>query len=206
MVIEKLLAHLGNRRRSKRDQCWRASRQLGVDLGGDLCCFVAVGRYLAADGSLAFAEIDPPCAMMQIHGHAPNANAPGPTLLRRRHERLPCTKCAPSVHQGGLEGRSFDSKRPSCRRAYGGGDRNGNGEGGIRTLGGASATPVFETGPIGRSGTSPIPRQARVSAGSPAQGRDGCYRTLGVFVNRPPAVSLQPAWDDTTRSGKMKPR
>src|SRR5579885_1957800 len=30
-----------------------------------------------------------------------------------------------------------------------------SGEGGIRTLGRASPTPVFETGPIGRSGTSP---------------------------------------------------
>jgi hypothetical protein len=30
-----------------------------------------------------------------------------------------------------------------------------NGEGGIRTLGDVAATPVFETGPIGRSGTSP---------------------------------------------------
>jgi hypothetical protein len=29
------------------------------------------------------------------------------------------------------------------------------GEGGIRTLGDVAATPVFETGPIGRSGTSP---------------------------------------------------
>ena len=30
-----------------------------------------------------------------------------------------------------------------------------SGEGGIRTLGDVSATPVFETGPFGRSGTSP---------------------------------------------------
>ena len=30
-----------------------------------------------------------------------------------------------------------------------------SGEGGIRTLGDVAATPVFETGPIGRSGTSP---------------------------------------------------
>ncbi len=29
------------------------------------------------------------------------------------------------------------------------------GEGGIRTLGRLAPTPVFETGPIGRSGTSP---------------------------------------------------
>src|SRR4051794_17464980 len=32
-----------------------------------------------------------------------------------------------------------------------------SGEGGIRTLGTVSCTPVFETGPIGRSGTSPWP-------------------------------------------------
>src|SRR2546430_169150 len=31
-----------------------------------------------------------------------------------------------------------------------------SGEGGIRTLGRISPTPVFETGPIGRSGTSPV--------------------------------------------------
>src|SRR5215472_14728371 len=31
-----------------------------------------------------------------------------------------------------------------------------SGEGGIRTLGDVAATPVFETGPIGRSGTSPL--------------------------------------------------
>jgi hypothetical protein len=30
-----------------------------------------------------------------------------------------------------------------------------SGEGGIRTLGALACTPVFETGPIGRSGTSP---------------------------------------------------
>ena len=30
-----------------------------------------------------------------------------------------------------------------------------SGEGGIRTLGDVAATPVFETGPFGRSGTSP---------------------------------------------------
>ena len=30
-----------------------------------------------------------------------------------------------------------------------------SGEGGIRTLGDIAATPVFETGPIGHSGTSP---------------------------------------------------
>jgi hypothetical protein len=30
-----------------------------------------------------------------------------------------------------------------------------SGEGGIRTLGRLASTPVFETGPIGRSGTSP---------------------------------------------------
>ncbi len=30
-----------------------------------------------------------------------------------------------------------------------------NGEGGIRTLGRIAPTPVFETGPFGRSGTSP---------------------------------------------------
>ena len=30
-----------------------------------------------------------------------------------------------------------------------------SGEGGIRTLGDVAATPVFETGPIGHSGTSP---------------------------------------------------
>jgi hypothetical protein len=30
-----------------------------------------------------------------------------------------------------------------------------NGEGGIRTLGRLASTPVFETGPIGHSGTSP---------------------------------------------------
>jgi hypothetical protein len=30
-----------------------------------------------------------------------------------------------------------------------------SGEGGIRTLGTLACTPVFETGPIGRSGTSP---------------------------------------------------
>lgn len=30
-----------------------------------------------------------------------------------------------------------------------------SGEGGIRTLGGVNATSVFETDPIGRSGTSP---------------------------------------------------
>ncbi len=33
--------------------------------------------------------------------------------------------------------------------------RQANGEGGIRTRGEASPTPVFETGPFGRSGTSP---------------------------------------------------
>jgi hypothetical protein len=31
-----------------------------------------------------------------------------------------------------------------------------SGEGGIRTLGTLACTPVFETGPIGRSGTSPV--------------------------------------------------
>jgi hypothetical protein len=31
-----------------------------------------------------------------------------------------------------------------------------SGEGGIRTLGSIAATPVFETGPIGHSGTSPV--------------------------------------------------
>ena len=30
-----------------------------------------------------------------------------------------------------------------------------SGEGGIRTLGDIATTPVFETGPIGHSGTSP---------------------------------------------------
>jgi hypothetical protein len=35
------------------------------------------------------------------------------------------------------------------------GVRKKYGEGGIRTLGSISATPVFETGPIGHSGTSP---------------------------------------------------
>src|SRR5262249_44687871 len=33
--------------------------------------------------------------------------------------------------------------------------RQASGEGGIRTPGDIAATPVFETGPIGRSGTSP---------------------------------------------------
>ena len=33
-----------------------------------------------------------------------------------------------------------------------------SGEGGIRTLGDLATTPVFETGPIGHSGTSPISR------------------------------------------------
>src|SRR5260370_39179844 len=43
-------------------------------------------------------------------------------------------------------------------------DRSKSGEGGIRTLGGVAATSVFETDPIGRSGTSPgckIPRKNR---------------------------------------------
>src|SRR5262245_53643109 len=34
-------------------------------------------------------------------------------------------------------------------------DIESSGEGGIRTLGDVAATPVFETGPIGHSGTSP---------------------------------------------------
>lgn len=37
-----------------------------------------------------------------------------------------------------------------CERAW-----KIRGEGGIRTLGRLASTPVFETGPIGRSGTSP---------------------------------------------------
>ena len=36
-----------------------------------------------------------------------------------------------------------------------------SGEGGIRTLGDVAATPVFETGPIGHSGTSPAGDSAR---------------------------------------------
>ena len=46
-----------------------------------------------------------------------------------------------------------------------------SGEGGIRTLGTLASTPVFETGPIGRSGTSP-----RLSQAS--------YARVGVRVNR----------------------
>ncbi len=34
--------------------------------------------------------------------------------------------------------------------------RQSSGEGGIRTLGELAPTPVFETGPIGHSGTSPV--------------------------------------------------
>src|SRR5436190_8628180 len=52
-----------------------------------------------------------------------------------------------------------------------------SGEGGIRTLGRISPTPVFETGPIGRSGTSPgVCRRARHSV----------YRASPAWQARPP--------------------
>ena len=38
------------------------------------------------------------------------------------------------------------------------------GEGGIRTLGRLAPTPVFETGPIGRSGTSPSSSRVIIEA------------------------------------------
>src|SRR5436305_5062990 len=48
-----------------------------------------------------------------------------------------------------------------------------SGEGGIRTLGGVAATPVFETGPIGRSGTSPGVDGSNSS--SPASPREAAF-------------------------------
>src|SRR5438552_18295123 len=55
--------------------------------------------------------------------------------------------------------------------------RKASGEGGIRTLGRIAPTPVFETGPIGRSGTSPnrrggLPRRLQKFTAAPG-GRQG---------------------------------
>ena len=53
-----------------------------------------------------------------------------------------------------------------------------NGEGGIRTLGGVAATPVFETGPIGRSGTSPAISQGHEARPGPP--------SKGILAAQPP--------------------
>src|SRR5262245_61986327 len=64
-----------------------------------------------------------------------------------------------------------------------------SGEGGIRTLGTVACTPVFETGPIGRSGTSPgspahEPHQ-KSRGGRPAQQGQGACRAGPLASARP---------------------
>ena len=48
-----------------------------------------------------------------------------------------------------------DKANPENTRKTANFEKKRSGEGGIRTLGEIAPTPVFETGPIGRSGTSP---------------------------------------------------
>ena len=106
-----------------------------------------------------------PCLHTQTTGSLPPP-AMGAQRIRLRIRlsgRLHATTCN-SMRQGGE-----DFPRQGARTA-GAGSPIGNaasgasgvparnkeyGEGGIRTLGPVARTPVFETGPIGRSGTSP---------------------------------------------------
>ena len=72
--------------------------------------------------------------------------------------------------------------------------RRENGEGGIRTLGRIAPTPVFETGPFGRSGTSPSPGLAagwlQWSGGGSNSQPSHCERDA-LPVELPPLIANQ---------------
>src|SRR6516165_9565389 len=73
--------------------------------------------------------------------------------------RLHATACDKEVGICSRWYQSWSGRQPrpgrGCRRILDRTKTLSNGEGGIRTLGTLACTPVFETGPIGRSGTSP---------------------------------------------------
>ncbi len=84
-----------------------------------------------------------------------------PTDMRTRGPPASATIGLPAGAVGELEDAS--STQPPIKR---------NGEGGIRTRGDANATPVFETGPFSRSGTSPTSGcsvTAKPHTGEPSQ-------------------------------------
>ena len=69
-----------------------------------------------------------------------------------------------SVGAGGLAaGTTAEARKSENPAEKQGSAEKKSGEGGIRTLGSISATPVFETGPIGHSGTSPNRRKPFIS-------------------------------------------
>src|SRR5712691_7468501 len=67
--------------------------------------------------------------------------------------------------------------------------RQASGEGGIRTLGRLAPTPVFETGPIGRSGTSPG-RAAVIIEAAKAHEKAAFRRFNALPAGRRSGVSL----------------
>src|SRR5438067_151464 len=69
-------------------------------------------------------------------------------------ENPPPTKCHKQCHKPGVPRTSQKGNGPRGNHLRHAGRQEG-GEGGIRTLGTIARTPVFETGPIDHSGTSP---------------------------------------------------
>jgi hypothetical protein len=98
--LEESLAQFGNFDRLERQQRRSRGREIRVDLSGELFRVLGAAGDLASNGLPVLAVVEPPAAVMRIERNL--ADAPAASAFGTSHRNLPCTECAPNVHQTGV--------------------------------------------------------------------------------------------------------